>query len=77
MSEDLDNADAVMNAEENENEDESMNGVYEINSRTDLTPYFIKSDHSVNKIHVSKVKTYFKSTVYLQSDDFLFSDFNG
>ncbi|XP_015516018.2 ribonuclease H2 subunit A [Neodiprion lecontei] len=37
------------------NEAESINGVDHITSRADLTPYFVNSDHSVNKIHVSKV----------------------
>ncbi|XP_046744126.1 ribonuclease H2 subunit A [Diprion similis] len=40
---------------EKQNEAESINGVDHITSRADFTPYFINSDHSVNKIHVSKV----------------------
>lgn len=45
----------VIPNDEKLNEAESLNGVDRINSRADLTPYFINSDHSINKVHVSKV----------------------
>lgn len=38
-----------------EDDGEQMNGVDHIKARSDLTPYFEKSDHSVNKLHFSKV----------------------
>ncbi|XP_012252111.2 ribonuclease H2 subunit A [Athalia rosae] len=55
MSDIEEKVDAAVCQVEKQNEKESMNGVEQINSKTDLTPYFVNTDHSINKVHISKV----------------------